>query len=73
MENSLCGLLTYALFRIRGDSRKLLQGVCEGIHRQAQISFENIKRKLCEPSVLGMPTEKRMYVLDTHVAYVSKT
>ena len=70
MENSLCGLLTYAPFRISGDSRKLLQGVCEGIHRQAQISFENIKMKLGEPSVLGMPTEKGMYVLDTNAAVV---
>ena len=28
-------------------------------------AFENIKRELCEAPVLGMPTEKGMYVLDT--------
>ena len=32
---------------------------------EAQISFENIKRELCEAPVLGMPTEKGMFVLDT--------
>ena len=32
---------------------------------EAQTAFENIKRELCEAPVLGMPTEKGMYVLDT--------
>ena len=32
---------------------------------EAQISFEIIKRELCEAPVLGMPTEKGMFVLDT--------
>ena len=32
---------------------------------EAEVAFENIKRKLCEAPVLGMPTEKGMYVLDT--------
>ena len=32
---------------------------------EAQVAFENIKRELCEAPVLGMPTEKGMYVLDT--------
>ena len=32
---------------------------------EAQTAFENIKRDLCEAPVLGMPTEKGMYVLDT--------
>ena len=32
---------------------------------EAQVSFENIKRELCEAPVLGMPTEKGMFVLDT--------
>ena len=31
----------------------------------AQVSFENIERKHCEAPVLGMPTEKEMFVLDT--------
>ena len=32
---------------------------------EAQTAFENLKRELCEVPVLGMPTEKGMYVLDT--------
>ena len=32
---------------------------------EAQVSFENIKRELCEAPVLGMATEKGMFVLDT--------
>ena len=32
---------------------------------EAQVAFENIKRELCEAPVLGMPTEKGMFVLDT--------
>ena len=29
---------------------------------EARVSFENIKRELCEAPVLGMPTEKGMFV-----------
>ena len=35
---------------------------------EAQTAFENIKRETCEAPVLGLPTEKGMYVLDTVVA-----
>ena len=40
---------------------------------EAQTAFENIKRELCEAPVLGMPTEKGMYVLDkdASVVYIS--
>ena len=38
---------------------------------QAQVSFENIKRELCEAPVLGMPTEKGMFVLDTDASVVA--
>ena len=38
---------------------------------EAQVSFENIKRELCEAPVLGMPTEKRMFVLDTDASVVA--
>ena len=31
---------------------------------EAQVSFENIKRELCEAPVLGMSTEKEMFLLD---------
>ena len=38
---------------------------------EAQVSFENIKRELCEKPVLGMPTEKGMFVLDTDASVVA--
>ena len=38
---------------------------------EAQISFENIKRALCEAPVLGMATEKWMFVLDTDASVVA--
>ena len=38
---------------------------------EAEVAFENIKRKLCEAPVLGMPTEKGMYVLDTDASVVA--
>ena len=38
---------------------------------ELQVAFENIKRELCEAPVLGMPTEKGMYVLDTDASVVA--
>ncbi|XP_063728376.1 uncharacterized protein LOC134855926 [Symsagittifera roscoffensis] len=38
---------------------------------EAQVSFENNKRELCEAPVLGMPTEKWMFVLDTDASVVA--
>ena len=38
---------------------------------EAQVSFENIKRELCEAPVLGMPTEKGMFLLDTDASVVA--
>ena len=38
---------------------------------EAQVAFENIKRELCEAPVLGMPTEKGMYVLDTDASVLA--
>ena len=38
---------------------------------EAQVAFKNIKRELCEAPVLGMPTEKGMYVLDTDASVVA--
>ena len=40
-------------------------------HETAQKAFEIIKRELCEASVLGMPTEEGMYVLDTDASVVT--
>ena len=34
-------------------------------NEEAQAAFGNIKREQCEAPVLGMPTEKGMYVIDT--------
>ena len=38
---------------------------------EAQVSFENNKHELCDPPVLGMPTEKGMFVLDTEASAVA--
>ena len=38
---------------------------------EAQVSFENIKRELCEAPVLGMSTEKGMFLLDTDASVVA--
>ena len=40
-------------------------------NQKAQAAFENIKRELCEAPVLGMPTEKGMYVLDTDASVLA--
>ena len=40
-------------------------------NEEAQAAFENIKRELCEAPVLGMPTEKGTYVLDTYASVVA--
>ena len=37
----------------------------------AEESFQRIKKELCESPVLGMPTEKGMYVLDTDASVVA--
>ena len=41
------------------------------LNEEAQATFDNIKRELCEAPVLGMPTEKGMYVLDTDASVVA--
>ena len=38
---------------------------------EAQTAFEDIKREPCEAPVLGMPTEKGMYVLDTDASVIA--
>ena len=38
---------------------------------EAQAAFEIIKRELCERPVVGMPTEKGKYVLDTDASVVA--
>ena len=38
---------------------------------EAQVAFGNIKRELCEAPMLGMPTKKSMYVLDTDASVVA--
>ena len=46
------------------------QGKKFELNEEAQAAFENIKRELCEKPVLGMPTKKGMYVLDTDASVV---
>ena len=38
---------------------------------ETDVSFENIKHELCEATVLGMPTEKGMFGLDTDASVVA--
>ena len=38
---------------------------------EAQVSFENIKREICEAPVLAMPTEMETFVLDTDASVVA--
>ena len=40
-------------------------------NEEEQVAFENTNRQLCEAPLLGMPTEKCMYVLDTGVSVVA--
>ena len=40
-------------------------------NEESQAAFEIIKRELYEVPVLGMPTEKGMYVLDTDESVVA--
>ena len=40
-------------------------------NKAAEESFQRRKKELCEAPVLGMPTEKGMYVLDTDVSVVA--
>ena len=40
-------------------------------NERAQDAFENTKRELCEVPVLGMHTEKGIYVLDTDASVVA--
>ena len=40
-------------------------------NEEAQAAFETIKRELCEAPVLGMTTEKGMYVIDTDASVVA--
>ena len=38
---------------------------------EAHVSFDNIKRELCEAPAHGMPTDKGMFVLDTDASVVA--
>ena len=41
------------------------------LNEEAQAAFENIKRELCEAPVVGMPTEKGMYIFDTDASVIA--
>ena len=57
---------TYAMQRLMRNKGKKFTWIDE-----AHVSFENIKRELCEAPVLGMPTEKGMFVLDKDASVVA--
>ena len=40
-------------------------------NEEAQAAFDNVKRELCEAPVLGVPTEKGIYILDTDASVVA--
>ena len=40
-------------------------------NERSQKAFENVKRELCEAPLLGMPTEKGMYVIDSDASGVA--
>ena len=56
----------YLMQKLMRDKRKKFEW-----NEEAQAVFENIKRELCEAPVLGMPTKKGMYVLDTDASVVA--
>ena len=78
-QMSFLGFANYYREFIKGCAEKiypmqrLMRNKCEKFTwtDEAQVSFENIKRELCEAPVLGMPTEKGMFVLDTDASVVA--
>ena len=78
-RKSFLGYANYYREFIKGDADKIypMQQLMRNKSKkvtwtdEAQVSFENIKRELCEAPVLGMPTEKKMFVLDTDASVVS--
>ena len=81
-EHQLISFLGFANYY-----RKLIKGYVEKLYPMQQLmrhkgkkftwnyaakeSFQRIKKELCEAPVLGMPTEKEMYVLDTDASVVA--
>ena len=71
----ICELLPQVHSRIR---RKSLPNAASDVQQRkkvrwnerAQEAFENIKWEFCKPPVLGMPTEKGLYFLDTESSVV---
>ena len=56
----------FIMQKLRRNRRKKFEWNAED-----QAAFENITRELCEAPVLGMPTEKGIYVLDTDASVVT--
>ena len=82
MEHQLMNFLDFAKYYgefIKGYQDKLYpmhqlmrhKGMKFTWNNAAEESFQKIKKKLCEPPVLGMPTEKGMYLLDTDASVVA--
>ena len=76
---SIHGFANYYRAFIKGYADKIYpmqqlmrnKGKKFGWTEEVQISFENIKREPCEAPVLGMPTEKAMFLLDTDASVVA--
>ena len=51
--------------------QQLMRNKGKDCNERAQKTVENIKREVCEAPVLGVPTEKGMYVLDTDASRVA--
>ena len=76
---SFLGFANYYRERIKGYAdkvypmQKLMRNKWKKFewNDEAEVAFENIKRELCEALVLGMRTEKGMYVLDTDASVVA--
>ena len=69
---SFLGFANYYYYRefVKGYTDKIYP-MQQLMRNEAQVAFENIKRELCEAPVLGMPTEKGMFVLDKDASVVA--
>ena len=78
-EHQLMGFANYYREFIKGYADKVYpmqqlmrhKGKKFTWNNAAEESFQRIKKELCEAPVLGMPTEKGMYVLDTDASVVA--
>ena len=76
---SFLGLTSYYRKFVKGYADKiypmqqLMRNKCKKftLNDEGQVSFENIKREVCQAPVLGVTTEKSMFVSDTDALVVA--